>query len=113
MPTRTRVPSDQGITVARILSQKITKGRNQEWSNTGLLTQLGEKRKRKWQIECWRRWSRERRMSTKEIAEKISNLSGSRNPREVFSDWVTCMAMSIANWESKKSDAKGVYTGRC
>lgn len=43
-------------------------------------------------------------MSTKEIAEKISTLSGSRNPREVFSDWVTCMAMSIANWESKKDD---------
>lgn len=36
-------------------------------------------------------------MSTKEIAKKISDLSGSRNPREVFSDWVTCMAISIAN----------------
>lgn len=43
MPTRTRAPSDQGITVAQILSQKITKGRNQEWSNTGLPTQLREK----------------------------------------------------------------------
>lgn len=43
-------------------------------------------------------------MSTKEIAEKISALSGSRNPREVFSDWVTCMAISIANWGSRRDD---------
>ena len=43
-------------------------------------------------------------MSTKEIAEKISDLSGSRNPREVFSDWVTCMAISIANWGSCRDD---------